>query len=259
MSIFINATGMIAQQQNVDTISNNLANVNTTSYKRSRAEFQDLFYQTVRAPGAESAVGQTIPAGLQYGRGVALTGISRDFTQGSITSTGNPFDIAIEGNGFFQVIQPDGEIGYTRDGSFEVNQDGDMVTTDGFLLEPNITVPSDSVAVSIGIDGTVTATLSDATVVDLGQIELALFVNPAGLFAEGRNTYSETESSGPPIVTTPTQDGAGNLRQAFLEGSNVEIVTEIVDLIVAQRAFEVNANALRTSDEMLQTTGALLQ
>lgn len=259
LSLYASATGMVAQQRNVDTISNNIANVNTTGFKRGRAEFQDLLYQTVRAPGAESAAGTTIPSGLQFGVGVGLVGISTFFGQGPLTQTGNPLDVAIEGDGFFQVLLPNGDVGYTRDGSFEVNQDGQFVTSDGFALEPAVTVPDNAIAVAIGLDGTVNATLADGSVSQLGQLELSRFINPSGLFALGRNTFSESEASGPPITGNPTVDGAGSLRQAFLEGSNVEVVQEIVGLIVAQRAFEVNANALRTSDEMMQTTGQLLQ
>lgn len=258
-SLFVAATGMVAQQKHVDAISNNIANVNTTSYKRGRAEFQDLLYQTVRAPGAQSAAGNIIPSGLQFGTGVGLIGITNVFTQGPLTQTGNPFDIAIEGDGFFQIILPNGEIGYTRDGSFEVNQDGDVVTSDGFPLEPAITIPNDAITVTIGLDGNVDATLSDLSISNLGQIEVARFVNPSGLLQLGRNTYSESEASGPPILSNPTEDGAGTLRQNFLEGSNVEVVQEIVDLIVAQRAFEMNSDVLRTSDEMMRTTGQLLQ
>lgn len=259
LSLFVAATGMIAQQKNVDAISNNLANVNTTAFKRGRPEFQDLLYQTIRAPGAQSAAGITIPSGLQFGAGVGLVGITNTFTQGPLTQTGGQLDIAIEGDGFFQVLLPNGEVGYSRDGSFQVNQDGLVVTTDGFQLEPAITIPNDSIGVTIGIDGTVDATLSDLSVSTLGQIQLARFINPSGLLALGRNQYSETEASGPPLIGNPTEDGAGNLRQAFLESSNVEVAQEIVNLIVAQRAFEVNANVLRASDEMMRTTGQLLQ
>lgn len=258
-SLFVAATGMTAQQSNVDAISNNLANVNTTAFKRGRAEFQDLLYQTVRAPGTQSAAGIFLPSGVQFGAGVGLVSISTFFGQGSLTQTGNPLDIAIEGDGFFQVLLPSGEIGYTRDGSFQLNQDGQFVTSDGFALDPEISVPDDAISITVGIDGVVSVTLSDLSSSDVGQIELARFINPAGLFAMGRNTFSESEASGPPILDNPTQNGTGNLRQAFIEGANVEVVQEIVNLIIAQRAFEVNANVLRSSDEMMQTTGQLLQ
>ncbi len=259
LSLFVAATGMSAQQRNVDAISNNLANVNTTAFKRGRAEFQDLLYQTVRAPGTQSAAGITIPSGLQFGVGVGLVGISSFFGQGSLTQTGNPMDLAIEGDGFFQILVPSGEIAYTRDGSFQLNQDGQFVTSDGFALEPEITIPDDAIAITVGIDGIVTISLNDLTTAEVGQIELARFINPSGLFALGRNSFSETEASGPPLLSNPSEAGAGNLRQAFIEGSNVEVVQEIVNLIIAQRAFELNANVLRSSDEMMQTTGQLLQ
>lgn len=258
-SLFVAATGMTAQQRNVDVISNNLANVNTTAFKRGRAEFQDLFYQTVRAPGSQSAAGIIVPSGLQFGVGVGLVGIANFFGQGPLSQTGNPLDMAIEGSGFFQLLNANGDIVYTRDGSFQLNQDGQFVTTDGFALEPAITVPDDSVSITVGIDGIVTTTLADLSTTEVGQLELARFINPAGLFALGRNSFSETEASGPALLGNPTADGAGNIRQGFIESSNVEVVQEIVNLIIAQRAFEVNANVLRSSDEMMQTTGQLLQ
>lgn len=258
-SLFTGATGMRAQQLNLDVIANNLANVNTTAFKRSRVDFQDLLYQTLRAPGSISAQGLEVPSGIQLGHGVGIASITKLFLQGSFLETGNSLDIAIEGDGFFQITLPDGEIGYSRDGSFELNRDGIIVTADGFALEPEITIPEDAINIAIGTDGTVTVTLSDGTTDELGQIELARFINPAGLLSQGRNLFRESEASGDPILSIAGEDGAGTLRQAFLESSNVSVVDEIVQLIVTQRAFEVNSSVIRTSDEMLQTANNLGQ
>lgn len=258
-SLFTGATGMRAQQLNLDVIANNLANVNTTAFKRSRVDFQDLLYQTLRAPGSISAQGLEVPSGIQLGHGVGIASITKLFLQGSFLETGNSLDIAIEGDGFFQITLPDGEVGYSRDGSFELNRDGIIVTADGFALEPEITIPEDAINIAIGTDGTVTVTLSDGTTDELGQIELARFINPAGLLSQGRNLFRESEASGDPILSIAGEDGAGTLRQAFLESSNVSVVDEIVQLIVTQRAFEVNSSVIRTSDEMLQTANNLGQ
>lgn len=258
-SLFTGATGMRAQQLNLDVIANDLANVNTTAFKRSRVDFQDLLYQTLRAPGSISAQGLEVPSGIQLGHGVSVGSITKLFLQGSFIETGNSLDIAIEGDGFFQVILPDGEVGYTRDGSFKLNRDGTIVTTDGFALEPEITIPEDALAIGVGLDGTLSITREDSTVDELGQIELARFINPAGLLSQGRNLFRESEASGDPILSTPGQEGTGTLRQGFLEGSNVSVVDEIVQLIITQRAFEVNSSVVRTSDEMLQTANNMRQ
>ena len=252
-SLFTGATGMTAQQLNLDVIANNLANVNTTAFKRSRVDFQDLLYQTIRAPGAVSAQGLQIPSGIQVGHGVGVAAVTKLFLQGPFIETGNSLDVTIEGDGFYQITLPDGEIGYTRDGSFELNRDGVIVTSDGFPIEPEITIPEDAVNITIGTDGTVSITLFDSTTDELGQIELARFINPAGLSSQGRNLLRETEASGDPILSIPGEEGAGTLRQGFLETSNVSVVDEIVQLIITQRAFEVNSSVIRTSDEMLQT------
>ncbi len=252
-SLFTGATGMTAQQLNLDVIANNLANVNTTAFKRSRVDFQDLLYQTLRAPGAVSAEGLEIPSGIQLGHGVGVASITKVFLQGSFTQTGNSLDLAIEGDGFYQITLPDGEIGYTRDGSFKLNRDGTIVTADGFPLEPEVTIPEDAVNITVGNDGTISVTLSDGTTDELGQIELARFINPAGLLSQGRNLFRESEASGDPILSVPGEEGAGTIRQGFLESSNVSVVDEIVQLIITQRAFEVNSSVIRTSDEMLQT------
>ena len=258
-SLFTGATGMKAQQLNLDVIANDLANVNTTAFKRSRVDFQDLLYQTLRAPGSISAQGLEVPSGIQLGHGVGVGSITKLFLQGSFVETGNTFDIAIEGDGFFQIILADGEIAYTRDGSFKLNHDGTMVTTDGFALEPEITIPEDTIAIGIGLDGTVSVTREDSTVDELGQIELARFINPAGLLSQGRNLFRESEASGDPILSFPGEEGTGTLRQGFLEGSNVSVVDEIVQLIITQSAYEVNSSVLRTSDEMLQTANNMRQ
>jgi flagellar basal-body rod protein FlgG len=258
-SLFTGATGMRAQQLNLDVIANDLANVNTTAFKRSRVDFQDLLYQTLRAPGSISAQGLEVPSGIQLGHGVGVGSITRLFLQGSFAETGNTFDMAIEGDGFFQITLPDGEIGYTRDGSFKLNRDGTLVTTDGFPLEPELTIPDDTIAVGIGLDGTISVTRQDSTVDELGQIELARFINPAGLLSQGRNLFRESAASGDPILGFPGEEGTGTLRQGFLEGSNVSVVDEIVQLIITQRAFEVNSSVVRTSDEMLQTANNMRQ
>jgi len=252
-SLFIGATGMTAQQLNLDMIANNLANVNTSAFKRSRTDFQDLLYQTIRAPGAVSAEGYEIPSGIQFGNGVGVASITKLFEQGSFLETGNQLDVAIEGEGFFQITLPDGDIGYTRDGSFKLNSDGTIVTADGFALEPELSIPEDTVTITMGSDGTVSVTLADSTIDELGQIELARFINPSGLLSQGRNLYRQSDASGDPILSTPGEEGAGSLRQAFLESSNVSVVDEIVQLIITQRAFEVNSSVISTSDEMLQT------
>lgn len=258
-SLFTGATGMEAQQLSLDVIANNLANVTTTAFKRSRVDFQDLLYQKLRSPGSVSAEGIEVPSGIQVGSGVAVSTVAKIFLSGSFIETSNSLDVAIEGDGFFQVTLPDGEIAYTRDGAFQLNSEGTIVTPDGLALEPEITVPEDSVNITVGVDGTVSVTLSDATTDELGQIELARFINPAGLFSQGRNLYRESDASGDPIVSVPGEEGAGTLRQGFLEGSNVSVVDEIVQLIVTQRAFEVNSSVIRTSDEMLQTANNMAQ
>jgi len=258
-SLFTGATGMRAQQLSLDVIANNLANVNTTAFKGSRVDFQDLLYQTLRAPGSVSAQGLIVPSGIQVGHGVGAASVTKLFMQGSFIETGNTLDVAIEGDGFFQITLPDGEIAYSRDGGFELNRDGILITSDGYALEPEITIPEDAIDVGIGTDGTVSVTLSDSTVDELGQIELARFINPAGLLAQGRNLFRESEASGNPILSIPGEEGTGTLRQAYLESSNVSVVDEIVQLIVTQRAFEVNSSVIRTSDEMLQTANNMGQ
>jgi flagellar basal-body rod protein FlgG len=258
-ALSIAASGMQAQQTNVDVISHNIANMNTTAYKRQRAEFEDMLYQNVERPGATSASGGAVlPLGIQLGSGVRTDAIARDTTQGGLSSTGNPYDMAIDGRGYFQITLPSGQIAYTRAGNFAVNADGVMVTTEGYQVEPSITVPADATAIQISRDGIVEATMAGQTTPQqLGQLEIATFVNPAGLEAIGDNMFLETPASGSPNTAVPGTAGYGTISQGFLELSNVNSVEEISSLIVAQRAYEMNARVITAADEMLQTTTQL--
>lgn len=258
-SLSTGASGMLAQQLNVEVISNNIANMNTTGFKRQRAEFQDLLYQNQRRPGATSSDANTIvPSGIQIGVGVRAAGVYRIHEQGNLTATGNTYDIAINGKGFFQITLPSGETAYTRSGSFQVNAQGQVVSADGFLLNPNITVPQGALAVSIDQTGIVEARIAgQAAPQQLGQITLSSFVNEAGLEAIGDNLFLETPASGQATVGNPNAQGLGTLRQGYLETSNVNAVQEITNLITAQRAYELNSKVITTSDEMLQTTTRL--
>lgn len=252
------ATGMYAQELHVDTISNNLANINTTGYKKAKVEFQDLLYQTQRAIGAANVQGVNIPTEIQIGHGTNPVSVQKLFSQGDINATGNPLDLAIDGEGFFQVIRNDGTIGYTRDGTFKLSGDGRIVNSDGFVLEPEISLPADTLEVHISRDGVVSAkTSGDLAPVELGRIELARFMNPAGLESIGGNIYLPTVASGDPITGTPGEQNMGTLRQGFLEMSNVQVVEEMINLIIAQRAYEINSKAIRTAEEMLNTAGNL--
>jgi len=256
-ALFSAATGMTAQQTNVDVIANNLANVNTVGFKRTRADFADLLYQTLRAPGTTTIQGQQSPTGIQVGMGTRLAATTRMWTQGEFQQTGDPFSIAIEGDGFFQINTPDGIV-YTRDGTFKLDSTGKLVTSDGFALEPAITIPQNALNVSVGTDGTVTFLLPGQTEAQqAGQITLAKFINPAGLQSIGNNMFRATSASGNAITGTPGVDGMGTVRQGFVESSNVKVVEELVNLIIAQRAYEVNSKAIQTSDEMLQTANNL--
>jgi len=253
-AIRTSASGMKAQEVRVDVISNNLANVNTSGFKKTQAQFQDLLYQTLRPAGVVEFEGQIVPTELQVGHGVKLTSTQKVFTQGTMHKTENNLDLAITGDGFFQILMPDGNTAYTRDGNFEISQDGILVTTEGLPLQPAITIPQNAMDISVGADGNVDAILpGQVQPQNVGRIELARFINPAGLLSYGRNLYLETEASGDPILSVAGEEGAGTLRQGFLEGSNVSVVDEIVQLIITQRAFEVNSSVIRTSDEMLQT------
>lgn len=247
------ATGMSAQQLNVDIIANNLANVNTTGYKKSRADFQDLFYQTIHGAGFEQASGTQTPSGLEVGLGTRPIATQKIFSQGEHQQTDNPLDLAIEGNGFFQVTKADSTIGYTRAGSFKIDSTGRVVTSEGYPLEPAITIPEDAVDVNIGVDGTVSAKVAGQTTpTTLGSIEIAKFINPAGLKSEGHNIYSETVASGTPTTGAPGSVGMGTLIQGALEMSNVRVVDEMVNMITAQRAYEINSKAIQTADEMIR-------
>lgn len=257
-ALFTSATGMNAQSTVIDNTANNLANVNTNGFKRGQADFQDLLYVNQRTPGADAAQGLQVPTGLQIGSGARVAGITKVFTTGSLVNTQNQNDVAIEGEGFFQVSMPNGELRYTRDGALRINSVGNLVTSDGFLLNPQLTIPPQATSVSIAADGTVSVTTAGVTN-QIGQLTLVRFQNSAGLSAEGRNLLAESASSGAPVIATPGQNGAGLLRQGFLERSNVDVVTELVNLIVAQRAYEFNTRAIRSSDAMLQATTDLVR
>jgi flagellar basal-body rod protein FlgG len=255
-ALSIAASGMQAQQMNVDVISHNIANMNTTGYKRQRAEFEDMLYQNVERPGStSSASGAILPLGIQLGAGVRADAVGRITEQGGMSQTGNAYDVAIDGRGYLQVTLPSGQTAYTRAGNLAVNADGAIVTSDGYAIEPSITVPQEATAIQISRDGIVEATLTGQTAPQqLGQLEIANFVNPAGLEAIGDNLYLETPASGSANTATPGSAGFGTLIQGYLELSNVNAVEEISSLIVAQRAYEMNARVITAADEMLQTT-----
>ncbi len=254
------ATGMQGQQTNIDVIANNLANVNTVGFKRSRADFEDLIYQTQKEAGVNTTTNTVEPTGIQIGLGTQLADVSKNFMQGSLQETGNPLDLAIQGNGFFQITMPDGTIAYTRAGDFKLDNNGRIVTTDGYPLSPEITVPQDTTSISVGNDGTISVMeAGQTTPTQLGQIQLAFFPNPAGLKAIGQNLYVQTVSSGTPTLGTPGINGLGTINQGYLEMSNVSVVQEMVDMIAAQRAYETNAKVIQTSDQMLQTANNLKQ
>jgi flagellar basal-body rod protein FlgG len=257
-SLWIAKTGLDAQQTQLDIISNNLANTSTNGFKRSRAVFEDLLYQTQRQPGANSSQNTQIPSGLQVGTGVKPVATVKNFTQGNLQQTGNGMDVAINGNGFFPVELPDGSQGFTRDGSIQVNSEGVMVTSNGYPILGPITVPAESQGLTISADGTVTAKIAgQAAPQTLGQLQLATFINPTGLSSEGQNLYRETAASGAPTLGTPGQNGAGILSQGYVETSNVNVVEELVGLIQSQRAYEINSKAISTSDQMLQRISQL--
>jgi flagellar basal-body rod protein FlgG len=255
------ATGMMAQELNVQVISNNIANMRTTGYKRQRAEFQDLLYEHVSRVGSQtSSQGNMLPAGIEIGSGVKSVGTPRIMTQGSLTSSGKDYDIAIRGEGFFKITMPDGRTAYTRDGSFELDAQGRLVTAAGNIVQPGITIPQNATAVTINTQGQVSATVPGSTTsTQLGQIELAHFINKAGLQGLGDNLYFETPASGTPQNGTPSTDGLGDLQQGNLESANVESVTEITDLIAAQRAYEMNAKVITAADQMLSATSNLMR
>ncbi len=251
-SLWIAKTGLDAQQTQLDVISNNLANVSTNGFKRSRAVFEDLLYQNLRQPGAQSSQQTTVPSGLMLGVGVRPISTEHIFTQGSLQNTGNGLDIAINGQGFFQIQMPDGTLAYTRDGAFQKDSTGQVVTSSGYPLSPALTIPSNAISVTISRDGIVSAlTSSSATPVQVGTIQLAAFVNPGGLQSTGENLFVETASSGTPTPNTPGTNGVGLLNQGYVETSNVNVAEELVSMIQTQRAYELNSKAISTSDQML--------
>jgi flagellar basal-body rod protein FlgG len=242
---------MAGQQLNVDNIANNLANVNTTGFKKAKIEFQDVMYQSMRRSGVTSAAGSTVPTSLDIGYGSKPIASTRQFSVGEMQQTDNPLDLAIDGDGFFQVTMPDGTVAYTRDGSFKLTGEGRIATSDGFYLQPEVSIPEDAVAISIGFDGRLSVIQAGSNdPVELGQIELARFVNPAGLRAIGHNLFQETPASGEALTAVPSESGLGSLQQGYLEMSNVDVVNEMVNMIVAQRAYEINSKVVQTADDM---------
>lgn len=252
-SLWIAKTGLESQQTNMDVISNNLANVNTSGFKRSRAVFEDLMYQTVRQPGAQVGAANQLPSGLQIGTGVRTVATERIHTQGNLKDTGNSMDIAIQGRGFLQVEMPDGSFAYTRDGSLQVDQNGQIVTAGGYPVQPPINIPDNALTITIARDGTVSVTQPAAigTNVQVGQLQLSTFINPTGLQSAGENLYAETDASGPANFAQPGLDGAGLVMQQYVETSNVNVAEELVNMITTQRAYEMNSKAIQTSDQML--------
>lgn len=252
-SLWISKSGMEAQQTQLDHISNNLANSATNGYKRSHAVFEDLMYQNLRQSGASSSEQTQLPTGLQVGLGVRPVATAREFSQGNLQQTTNTLDVAIQGQGFFQITMPDGTTGYTRDGAFKLDSTGQIVTNNGYVLQPGVVVPATAQSVTIAPDGTVSATLpGQATAQTLGQIQTANFINPAGLDPKGQNIYAETAASGTPSTASPSSNGHGSLAQGYVETSNVNVVEELVSMIQTQRAYELNSKAIQTSDQMLQ-------
>lgn len=256
-ALYTSATGMKAHQFLLDVIANNLANVNTTGYKRVQANFQDLLYDKFVPAGSESAQGIETPTGLQVGSGVRVVSTNKVFTQGVAENTNRTLDLAIQGKGFFQITHPDGTVVYTRDGTFHLNSAGEVVNNEGLKLEPSISITGDVIGISIGSDGTVSTQNSTGTSQSTGSITLATFPNPAGLESMGKNLYRESTASGTATTGTPGQTGIGEIMQGFRESSNVEVVTELVNLIIAQRAYEISSRAIKAADDMLQTTNRI--
>ncbi|WP_338848437.1 flagellar basal-body rod protein FlgG [Massilia sp. W12] len=257
-SLWISKTGLDAQQTQLDVIANNLANVSTTGFKRSRAVFEDLLYQNLRQPGGQTSQQTSLPSGLQLGTGVRPVATERIQTQGNLQQTNNDKDVAINGAGFLQVSLPDGTLAYTRDGSFQTDANGQLVTASGYVVSPAITVPNNAQSLSIGRDGTVSITTAGSpTPTQIGSLQLATFINPAGLESKGENLYVETGASGAPNTNTPGTNGAGILIQGYIETSNVNVVEELVSMIQTQRAYEINSKAITTSDQMLQKLSQL--
>ena len=257
-SLYTASTGMLAQQTQIDVTSNNIANVNTIGFKKQRAEFSDLMYQVMEHAGSSTSATTLSPTGIEVGLGVRPTAVTKMFTQGNFQETGNNLDVAITGNGFFQIELPNGNTAYTRNGSFKMDANGSVVNSDGYRLIPEITIPEDTTNIDIGIDGTVSVVQAGQTEANqIGQIELTNFINPAGLHALGDNLLINTEASGDPINGVAGTDGLGQMRQGFVELSNVQLVVELTDLITGQRAYEASSKSIVTSDEMLQTVNQL--
>jgi len=252
------ATGMAAQQMMVDVIANNLANINTTGFKRSQIDFQDLLYITMREAGTEIASGINSPCGLEVGSGVRPASTVKVFTAGELQNTGKPLDVAITGEGFLQISMPDGSTKYTRDGALQMNANGQLVNTSGYALEPSITIPSDAVSISIEKNGSVNVTNSTGAISVVGTLQMARFPNPAGLSSEGDNLYAQTDASGTATTGTPGENGLGSILSGFLEKSNVQMVSELVNLITAQRAYEINSRAIKVGDDMLRTANGIV-
>jgi len=255
--IYTAATGMVAQQQNIDVIANNIANVNTTAFKKDRAEFQDLMYQTLNYTASATSKDTQNPTGIDVGSGVVISGVQKDHMQGSFITTGNELDVSVQGKGFFKIIMPNGESSYSRNGAFKINSDGSLVNAQGFKLDPEIAVPSGITKISITADGVVKGVKQDGSEESLGELKLSTFINNAGLEPMGDSLYKVTVASGDAIEGTPGSDGVGSLRQGTLESSNVQLVTEMVNLITAQRGYEANSKAITTTDTMLQTVNQL--
>ncbi len=259
-ALYTAASGMNAQQANIDNVAHNLANVNTTGFKKSRLEFEDLVYQQTKAPGSPTSVTGEAPIGLESGLGVRTVASARDFSRGNLRSTSGPLDLAIEGDGFFQVQLPSGDIGYTRAGMLHLNADGGIVTADGNPIEPGITIPANATSISISKDGIVSAAIpGQQAAQQVGTIELASFSNPAGLEAQGGNLFKATSASGEPNVAAPGTESLGTLAQGFVEDSNVSVVEEMVNMILGQRAYEANSRVVKASDEMLQEVNTLVR
>jgi flagellar basal-body rod protein FlgG len=259
-ALYTAASGMEAQQLNIDTIAHNLANINTTGYKLRRAQFQDLLYQNIRQAGASNTASTDIPVGLQVGLGTKPIATEMIFTQGDYSQTSNPLDMVIQGNGFFQIKQVNGQIAYTRNGNFHLNRDGALVTSEGDMLDPQITIPQDQVGITIGADGTVSVLQAgQATPQQVGKVEIALFQNPAGLQNIGKNLFLATQASGEATTGTPGENGLGTLLAGYSEQSNVSVVEEMVNMIVSQRAYEANSKVIRTADEMFTQANSVIR
>ncbi|MEW6606499.1 MAG: flagellar basal-body rod protein FlgG [bacterium] len=258
-SLWTAATGMAGQQFNLDTIANNLANVNTAGFKKSRVDFEDLIYEILKSPGTPIATGSVLPTGIQVGHGVSIAATQKIHTLGNLQSTQNPLDIAIEGEGFFQLLLPDGSTGYTRDGSFKMDQEGKLVTSNGYILQPEIVIPPGTTQITITEDGNVSVIIGNDTKTpqEVGKIELVRFASPPGLNPIGKNVFKDSASSGDPVTGTAGTEGFGGIKQGFIELSNVNIVDEMVNMIIAQRAYELNSKAIQTGDAMLGIVGGL--